>query len=145
MINKLTENLLIYSETLQANSKLLHEKIISLDLKTLLILIENCPNTVNDNLKTILESLIKINNSDNINIRNFLGKCWNSLLNINKNFFFASELFEALIAFFIDSFILQNYELNFTSAEFFSFVLDKEEKLIYNSAVAMAIEAKLDL
>ncbi len=60
----------------------------------------------------------------------------------NRNFI--DDLYEPLFVFFINNFKIDNYELNFSSAEFFSLVLDEQENLVANDKILKAIENKLN-
>lgn len=142
MINKITENIDSLSRAILANEIKISDKLILLDLTILLILMENCPNTILDESKPIVESLLKLNNYEKINIKTILGKCWNFLIKINKSVIL--ELHNTLIAFFICNFNIDDYDLNFTTAEFFCFLLDKEENLLANESIAIAIKNQLD-
>jgi hypothetical protein len=110
-------------------------------LSTLHILIDNCPNAIFDELKILSKFLIILNNLENINVRINLGMCWNSILKNNKEIIF--DLYDYLFAFFINNFKVENYELNFSSAEFFSLVLDEKENIIANDKILKSFENKL--
>lgn len=75
---------------------------------------------------------------ENIDIRINLGHCWNSLIKNKKELI--PELGEILFNFFLNNFKVDNYELNFTAAEFFNFTTDEEEKTSNNEKVLELLE-----
>jgi len=120
----------------------INEKITLMVLSTLHSLIDNCPNAIIEELKILSQFLINLRNIGNINIRINIGMCWNSLLKNNKELIL--DIFDNLFSFFIDNFKVENYELNFTSAEFFSFILDENENIIDNEKIQKLFENKLN-
>lgn len=111
-------------------------------LSTLHILIDNCPNAILDELKIVSQYLLILNNLENLSVRINLGMCWNSLLKNNKDII--ADLYEPLFVFFINNFKVENYELNFSSAEFFCLVLDEQENIIENDKILKAFENRLN-
>lgn len=105
-------------------------------------MIENCPNAIYEELKIVSQFLLILNNMENLNVRINLGICWNSLLKNNKDFI--ADYYEHLFVFFINNFKVDNYELNFSSAEFFCLVLDEQENIIANDKLLKAFENKLN-
>lgn len=129
-------------EALGTNGNQINDKSIMMTLSTLHILIDNCPNAIHEGLKKISQFLIVLNNLENTNVRINLGMCWNSILKSNKDIIF--DLYDHLFIFFINNFKVENYELNFSSAEFFSLVLDEQENIIDNEKILKAFENKLN-
>jgi hypothetical protein len=115
------------TKILQNNSVVVDEKKILVTLSTLHSLIENCPNVITDDQKKIALVLLKMNQVENFKIRMRLSYCWNSLVRFNKEIFF--EISDQLFSFFVMNFKYKDYDLNFSSAEFFHHILNEEENL----------------
>lgn len=118
-----------------------NEQAILITLSTLHILIENCPNAILEEVRPIAHLLINLNCLESTKIKINLAHCWNSLIKANKEILF--ELSENLIIYFLDNFKIDSYELNFASAEFFSFVIDEEENILSNDKIKSFLENKL--
>lgn len=129
-------------KSLGSNENQINEKSVLVTLSTLHILIDNCPNAIFEELNLISQFLLILNNLEILNVRINLGMCWNSLLKNNKDFI--ADLYEPLFGFFINNFKVDNYELNFSSAEFFSLVLDEQENIIANDKLLKALECRLN-
>lgn len=94
---------------------------ILLILSTLHVLIDNCPITISQEYKKIAIILLKLSQAENFNIRLNLTNCWNSLIKYNKEIFYESS--DQLFTFLILNFKFKNYDLNFSTAELFHFIL----------------------
>lgn len=103
----------------------LNENKILVTLSTLHILIENCPNVIFNDQKKIALVLLKMNQVENLKIRMRLSHCWNSLVRLNKEIFF--EISDQLFSFFVINYKYNDYDLNFSSAEFFHHIINEEE------------------
>jgi hypothetical protein len=101
------------------------ENKILVTLSTLHILIDNCPKVISNDHKKIALLLLLMNQVENLKIRICLSNCWNSLIILNKEIFF--EISDQLFSFFLINFNYKNYDLNFSSAEFFYHILYGEE------------------
>jgi hypothetical protein len=78
----------------------------------------------------------------NVKIRFNIGRCWLIIVRISKSILFSG--FESLYKFFYDNLTVENYEMNFISAEFFLYLVDEEEEdLIKNSQVSTIIKNNL--
>lgn len=129
-------------QNFEENSKIKNEKPTLLILSTFHILIENCPNIVNEKLEILIKIFLILNTTEFIEIRNSLGICWNSLLKNNKNII--DDIYKHLFVFFIDNFKSENYSLNLCSAEFFTLLLDENENFINNEEIRKLFENKLN-
>jgi len=138
MILKYIQN---FTSQMKASINKLNEKSILITLSTLQLLIENCPNVIVDDSKSIAECLITLNNIEMENIKKILCPCWNSLLKNDKTLI--NDLYEHLFIFFINNFKIDNYEIKFSSAEFFSFIVDKEENILSNPNIMSLFQNKL--
>lgn len=104
----------------------LNENKILLTISTLHILIENCPNAISEEKQKIGILLQKFNQQENLKIRSRLSFCWNSLIKFNKEIFF--EFSDDLFSFFIKNFHYKDYDLSFSSVEFFYSIIEETEE-----------------
>ncbi len=113
---------------------------LKITLSTLYNLLENCPNSIYNQLKIIAQILFNVNYLEQLNIDNnkIISLCLNSLLKNNKEIM--NESYEHLINIFMSNFESDDYDLNFSSAEFFCFVSDKEENIISNTSILQSLE-----
>jgi hypothetical protein len=78
----------------------------------------------------------------NTKIRFKIGRCWLIIVRISKTILFSA--FERLYQFFHNNLAVENYEINFISAEFMLYLVDEEEEdLIKNSQVNMMLQNNL--
>ncbi len=107
-------------------SEKIKPELVTLVLNNLYLLIENCPNLVNEEIDKIVDTLLSLNECNNFQTRYHLGRCWLSILKIKKEIL--SSILDSLFAFFIGNFSVENYQMNFTSSEFFSMLIQSDEK-----------------
>jgi hypothetical protein len=58
-------------------------------------------------------------------VRFRIGRCWLIIIRINGDILVNN--FEKLFSFFYENLLAENYEMNFTAAEFFLYLVDDEE------------------
>lgn len=114
-----------YEQISNSKDSNIEDKIFT-TLSTLHILIDNCPDVISFDQKKIALTLLKMNQVENIKLRMHLAYCWNSLIRFNKEIFF--EIPDHLFTFFVLNFNYNDHELNFSSAEFFHYIIDEAEK-----------------
>jgi hypothetical protein len=75
-------------------------------------------------------------------VRFKLSRCWLSITRIRQDL--SIKFIEHLFEFFIFNLSMENYEINFTAAEFICSLVDDEEKeLIKNEQISKALEKNL--
>ena len=114
-------NKLIYFLNKYRDEKTVDKELLNLVLMSLHVLLENCPNLINEDTESVIEALINLKESQELNTRYHVGRCWLSIFKIKKEVL--SLLLEPLFNFFIGNFSVENYQMNLTSAEFFSFIV----------------------
>lgn len=142
LLQRILEFLQKIVESTRTKETEINEKSTLILFSTLHILIDNCPNAIIEELNNLSQFLLDLNRIENINIRITIGMCWNSLLKNNKELIV--DIYDHVFSFFIDNFKVENYELNFTSVEFFSFILDENENIIDNEKIQKSFENKLN-
>lgn len=65
-----------------------------------------------------------------MDLRFNIGKCWISMLKLEKDFFL--DFYEILFSFFFDNYRVEHYQMNFIASEFFLFVLEEYEENFKN-------------
>lgn len=77
-----------------------------------------------------------------LNARFRIGRCWLIIIRIRKEVL--NELLTQLFEFFLQNFSVEQYEMNFTSAEFFLYLVDEEdEDIIKTDKVFNSLKASL--
>jgi hypothetical protein len=75
----------------------------------------------------------------NLKIRFRIGRCWLIIVRISKSILF--NAFERLYKFFFVNMTAEDYEMNFTSAEFFLYLVDEEEEdIIKNNKISTILQ-----
>lgn len=105
-------------------------------------MIENCPNAIYDEIKSIAQILLNFNNIDDLKIKITLAHCWYSIIKNNKDVLL--EFSDSLIQFFLHNFAEDDYELNFSCAEFFNFLVDENENILSNDKINLLFENRLN-
>jgi hypothetical protein len=86
--------------------------------------------------------LIGLHKVKSTSLRFRIGRCWLIILRIHNDTLLTK--FEALFAFFYESFTVENYEMNFTAAEFFLFIIDDEEEgFVKNNHISSTLQHNL--
>ena len=124
-----------------------NEKLIILVFTTMYFLLESCPTTMNEQLENITRVLISLKDSQSIQIRYHLGRCWLTIVRMNKETLSSYKtLTQILFPFFMNNFSVEYYEMNFISAEFFLILVEKEgneEKKNMNEQVVNLLQDNL--
>ena len=132
-LNELLEKLLKFLNDMGSkdNSERNDNMIIQV-LITIHILLENCPNLINDVVEAIATVLTKLEDSQNPDLRCYLGKCFLAMVRMKNEVL--SAMTENLFGFFYKNLTQEHYQMNFTSAEFFLLLVDDEadESLLNN-------------
>ena len=118
---------LFYINGLNADDRC-NDKVIIV-LKTLIILLETCSESVmnnNDLFKGLVEGLCLFNKIKVNEIRIYISECW--LVILRKREDIIIELFEKIFNFFIENFLFDLYKLNFVSVDFFLYILENDSK-----------------
>lgn len=100
-------------------------KTTGLVLNTLHILLENCPDALDIHAENIANVLLNFNNFENCSLRFKVGRCWISIIKLRKDIF--NQFCETLFDFFTDNLSKEAYEMNFTAAEFYLFVIEEDD------------------
>jgi hypothetical protein len=87
--------------------------------------------------------LIGLHKNQVPSVRFRIGRCWLIIIRLNKDLLIAKYI--DLFSFFYENLSVENYEMNFTGAEFFLYLVDEEEDeaAIKNKFVCTTLENNL--
>lgn len=117
------------------------DTLINLVLKTIYMLLENCQVFLSEDdcLSSVTKVLVNLHNTENLQMRYYLGRCWTTAVRINKQIFI--DYADVLFSFFANNLTVDYYEMNFISAEFFLILVDEDEdnEEIFNTEVIQTL------
>ena len=119
------------------------EQIYHMYFQILNMFLENCQDIVLDKMREIVAILKQFSNSSDRKIRNYVGKCWYTVVHLDK--VYMTEYYEDLISFFLGNFNDKNYEQSFVSAEFFQFLISPQEAFLKKDMIKNALKGKLNI
>jgi hypothetical protein len=124
------QQLVFFLKRIQSSSPKL--EVLNLVLNNIYVLLENCRNFMNEEIESVIEALLTLKNYNEVLTRYHIGRCWLSVIKIKKDIL--SSLLDQLFIFFMGNFTVDNYQTNFISAEFFSMLIQSEDKGKLNEA-----------
>ncbi len=119
------------------------DTLIILVLHTLNILLENCSNTMIDQLETTSGILVYFHDSENFDMRYHIGQCWLSMIRMKKEVLLDRS--SILFLLFLQNLAAENYKMNFIAAEFLFFIVEEEEELINDENIKEKIFYNLEV